>query len=84
MADERKTVAEIIAEMRKDLAVDEEDAALFAPYVSKQKKKPVKKSAKKPAKKAKSKKKPVKKKTAKKKAVEKKPAKKKTMKKKKR
>jgi len=87
MADQRKTVSEIIAEMREELRNDSDpDAELFAPYMSRPKKasgtKKGKKAAKKKSVKKGAKKKPVKKGASKKTAKRKKPVKKKAAKKK--
>ncbi len=60
MAEQRKTVAEIIEEMRAELReAPDEDAELFAPYVSRPRKNkaPAKKAGRKKAKKKASKKK---------------------------
>ena len=76
MADARKTVSEIIEEMRAELREEPDDeAALFAPYIEKKPKKGKKASGKKKAEKKKKAAKKAKKKPAKK--GKKKPAKKK-------
>ena len=75
MSEKKKTVSEIIEEMRRELKEeDDPNAELFAPYISKKPKIVKKKTAAKkaPKKKAAVKKKPVKKKVSKKKAETKK------------